>query len=437
MSTTATNDSRRDQLALLGGPGTVKAAAPENWQHGPNEIGKEEIAACTAALRAKVLFRFGRDAENSTVTQFERLFAKKTNVSHVLAVNSGTSALICALIGVGVSQGDEVIVPAYTYIATAAAVLALGAIPVLAEIDESLTIDPRDIERKITSRTKAIIPVHMRGVTCDMDSIMKVARQHGLKVVEDCAQANGALYRGEPVGSIGDVGAFSLQHFKIITSGEGGAITTKDRTIFGRAAVYHDAAYAFWMEGKAAPDAIEEWKAMCFLGENYRQSELHGALALAQLGKRDRILDRTRSIKRKLWAACEAIPGARMEASNDREGDCGISLAFLMPTSPQAVQVYDALRAEGAFAGTIFSKQIPNRHIYYHWDYIMGKRTPHTNGFPWSVGGKETNVKYTADMCPRTIDLLERTVVMPITQIMTDSYVDDVVAAIVKVARLL
>ena len=213
-------------------------------------------------------------------------------------------------------------------------------------------------------------------------------------------------------------------------------VVTNDREIYERAAVYHDSAYAFWMEEKANNLGNgEEWRNMGFLGENFRMSEMHGAVAIEQLKKRDAILARTRHIKKRLWAACEKIPGAVMEGLNDREGDCGISLVFFMPEAAAALDVAATLTAEGIRCGTVFSKQFPDRHIYYHWDYVMNKKSAHRNGAPWTLEKKPQRVTYTKDMCPRTIALLERAVMLPITQIMTDAYVDQVVGAIQKVAR--
>lgn len=423
-------------LAVKGGPKAVTEAAPPNFLHGTNEIGEEEIVAVTNVLRSKVLFRYAAAPSESTVSQFEALFAAKTGAKYVLGVNSGTSALIAGLIALKVSQGDEVLIPAYTYIATAAAVMAVGALPVLVEMDESLSMDPKDMDRKITDRTTAVIPVHMRGIPCDMGRIMEVARRKKIAVLEDCAQANGGTFSGRALGTFGDAGIFSLQHFKIVASGEGGMVITNNRDIYERAAVYHDSAYAFWMEGQAEnPGVAEQWKNMCFLGENFRMSELHGAVALEQLKKRDAVLARTRMIKARLWPACEEIPAAVMEGLNDRAGDCGISLVFFMPDAASALNVAAALTAEGVHCGTIFSKQFPDRHIYYHWDYVMNKRSAHRNGAPWTMERNPPRVNYTKDMCPRTIALLERAVMIPITQIMTDPYVDQLVGAIQKVAR--
>jgi len=434
-SQTITNPRKKNNiLAINGGKKAVIAPTPESFLHGPQEIGQEEIDAVTRVLQSKSLFRFFKDRSESAVAQFEDLFAEKSGAKYVLAVNSGTSALIAGLVGIGVSQGDEVLVPAYTYIATAAAVLAIGAIPVIVEVDGALTIDPQDIVKKITPRTKAIIPVHMRGVPCDMEKIVAIAKEHGLKVIEDCAQANGGFYKGRALGLWGDVGEYSLQHFKIITAGEGGVVVTNDKSTFERAAIYHDSAYTFWLEGNVKQQdlpAFEEWRKTCFLGVNYRQSELHGAVALEQLKKRDAILARTRSIKKRLLAACRALPGVTPEISHDSEGDCGISLAIFAENAEEAQKLAKILQAEGVACGTRFSRQIPDRHVFFHWDYIMEKRTPHANGFPWN----STSVEYTKEMCPRTVEWLERVIVFLITQRMSDAFVDQTCEAIQKVAR--
>lgn len=425
-----------ESLAIHGGKPAVTSAPPANWRHGAAELGEEEVQAAARAIRSQILFRYAKDRSQSTVAQFEDQFAKVCGVKHALAVNSGTSALIAGLVGIGVGQGDEVLIPAYTYIATAAAVLALGAFPVLVEVDESLTICPVDLERRITDRTRAVIPVHMRGTPCDMDRIMAVCGRRGLVVLEDVAQANGGAYRGRALGSFGQAGAFSLQHFKVMTTGEGGVVVTNDREIFERAAIYHDSAYAFWMEAQTEePAARDAWRKRCFLGENFRMPELEGAVAGEQLKKRDKILARTRAIKRRLWAPCAALPGATMEAVRDADGDCGLSLVFFMPTAQDAVRTAEALQAEGVTCGTVFSKDFPDRHIFYHWEYVMEKRTPHASGYPWTAERSPRRVGYSREQCPRTAGLLERAVTLPIAQGMSDAYVGEVAAAVSKLAR--
>lgn len=422
------NAANADRLAIHGGEPCV-VEKPDCYEHGPQEIGQEEIDAVVATLRSKKLFRHGKDRSTSPTAQLEAEFAKVTQTRYALAVNSGTSALICGMIGLDVSSGDEVIVPAYTYVATPAAALAVRAIPVIAEIDQSLTLDPEDLERKITPRTKLIVPVHMRGTPCRMDAIMDIARKHGIPVLEDCAQANGASFGGRPVGSIGEAGAFSLQQFKIITAGEGGMLTTNSERVYDRGACYQDAATVFWL-GKES--SIES-----FLGENYRMSELNAALGLAQMQKRDRILARLRAIKSRMLEALGEVPGIEFQDVPDPQGDCGVSLVFFAPDADRARRWAEALRGEGMSAGSIFDAGIPDRHIYYHWDYVMNKRTPDAYGYPWQDPNRPCHVNYTREMCPQSLHYLNRTVALPITQVMSDAHVESCIRAIHKVARAL
>jgi len=258
---------------------------------------------------------------------------------------------------------------------------------------------------------------------------MAIAKKHGLKVLEDCAQCNGGNYKGKPVGSIGDAGAFSLQQFKIITAGEGGAFVTNDKIVFDRGGCYHDAAFAFWME----EDPEARLTIPPFLGENYRLSDLNGALALAQLRKRDRILAKLREIKKRMLSGIANVKGIRFQDVPDPEGDCGISVVFFVETPERAKRVAEELRKQGMSAGSIFDKGIPDRHIYYHWDYVLEKRSPDVYGHPWTDAARPAQVKYNKEMCPRSIDILGRCVVIPLTQVMSDAHVDSCIVALKKV----
>ncbi|HUX20021.1 MAG TPA: DegT/DnrJ/EryC1/StrS family aminotransferase, partial [Spirochaetia bacterium] len=292
-------------LALHGGP---KAKRSENLPMFPGglEIGEEEKKEVLEVLDAKYLFRYyGPKQAPSKVGRLEEEYRAYLGAKHCLAVNSCTSALITALVAVGVGPGDEVIVPAYTFFASVAAVVAAKATPIVAEIDDTLTMDPKDIERRITSRTKAIVVVHMRGIPAQMDEIMAIARKHKLKVVEDVAQANGGTYRGQKLGTFGDAGCFSLQFHKIITSGEGGIVSTNDDLIYTRAQAYHDVA-ACWRKERFAPP---EFEGEIFFGVNFRMSELTGAVALAQLRKLEMLLGRMRENKNRIIAGLAGVRG--------------------------------------------------------------------------------------------------------------------------------
>lgn len=411
-------------LAIEGGVPVNQEPWPSTMI-GPEAIGDEEIAAVTAVLRSKKLFRF-LDAEHSRCAALERHFREMTGSKHALAVGGGTSALICGLTGTGVGDGDEVIIPAYTYIATAAAVLICGGLPVIAEIDESLCIDPQAVEALITPRTKAIMPVHMRGYNCDMDAIMGVAARHNLVVIEDTAQACGGSYRGRRLGSFGKAGCFSLQQYKIITAGEGGVIVTNDDEVFERAALRHDSAMCFW---SSAGHTVRP-----FAGENLRMDEMSGALACVQFSRLDGILARCRALRNRVQEGLCGIPGLRIHTPNDPAGDCGISLAMFLPTADSAKQFAQALNAEGIPCGSLYDKGIPDRHIYCHWEYVMEKQSADSSGWPWNSPLHDAGRSYSPEMCPRTLDLLGRTIMLSFSQTYEDRHADLMIAGVRKVA---
>src|SRR5256885_8012317 len=282
---------------------------------GGMEVGREESEALARVIESKNLFRYYGVGEGpDEVLSFEREFAEHMGSKHALCVNAGSSALICAIIGAGVGEGDEVIVPAYTWNATPNAVIAARAIPVPAEIDESLTLDPEDVERKITPRTRAILPVHMRGAPAHMEALADIAQRHGLVLVEDVCQAAGATFRGRRLGTFGDAGAFSLQFNKIITTGEGGVLITNRDDLYDLAIDVHDCAGPV-RRGEGLPR---------FPGWNFRASELTGAVARVQLRRLDGLLERMRSNHRRLSAHVAQLPGLTLRRPNDDRGGAGI-----------------------------------------------------------------------------------------------------------------
>lgn len=421
------------QLALDGGTPVTTEPFPATWL-GPAAIGEAEVEAVAAVVRSGRLFRFldprdGKEfrsaAEKSPCARLEALFREMTGCAYALAVSGGTASLIAGLVGIGVGDGDEVIVPAYTYVASAAAVLICGGVPVIAEIDESLTIDPEDIEKNITPRTKAIMPVHMRGIPCDMDGVMAVAARHNLLVIEDCAQACGAAYKGRRVGSFGEAGCFSLQQYKVITAGEGGMVVTNRREVFERAALRHDSAMCFWNP--------EDTDVAPFPGENFRMNEMEGALGCVQFGRLEGIIERTRKLYTRICDGVEGC-GAALRTPPDPEGDLGITVALRLDTSAQAKWFAQALRAEGIPADSLYNKGIPDRHIFCYWEYVMEKRSWDPHGWPWTSPRHDPARTYRKDMCPRTLDILGRTVTVTVSQTFEDRHADWIVEGIRKVA---
>jgi len=414
-------------LAVNGGTPAVSQPLPPMYPGGMR-IGEEEEAAVLEVIRSKRLFRYyGPNPGPSKVAELEQTFSAFMGAQSGVAVTSGTAALICGLIGLGIGPGDEVIVPAYTWIASASAVVAVGAVPVMAEVDESLTLDPLDVERKITPYTRAILPVHMRGAPCRMDALLAVARTHGLKVLEDSAQANGASFQGARLGSLGDAGAFSLQFNKIITSGEGGMLVTSDAGVLSRVLMYQDVVGG--LRNNLPPEEI-------LPGINFRMPELLGAVALVQLRRLDNLLSTMRHYKHAIKSGVSGIArskGVEFRKINDAEGDAAIAMIMLMPEAAIAQRVSAALSAEGVDSSVLFSPQEVDYHVYYHWAPIMNQRSWTARGGPWINHPRK--VTYSPDMCPRSLDLLSRAVQLDISPELTNEQVEEVIEAIHKVLK--
>ena len=329
----------------------------------------------------------------------ETKLREKLGAAHSILMTSGYAALVSALVALGVGPGDEVIVPAYTYIATAMAVVGAGAIPVLAEINDTLTIDPTDAEKKITPRTKAIIPVHIQGFPCDMDRIMEIAARHGLLVLEDACQADGGSFKGRRLGTIGNAGAFSFNYFKILTSGEGGAMLTNDRQVFERALIYHDSSAIAYFGDQLSNFETEE-----FCGSEFRSNELCAAVLNVQLDRMDAILTDLRANKKYMMEQLDGV--CRFVPSNDLPGDCGTTLAVQFE-SEAATRRFAA--AEG------INGVLPidtGKHVYRHWTPIMQKRGAlHPLMDPFKMeANKDIVPDYTEDMCPKTLEKLAKAV---------------------------
>lgn len=420
----------REKLAIEGGA-PVRAEPLPPMYPGGMMIGDEEKQAVLAVLDDKNLFRFaGPSKTPSRVSTFEEKFAQYFGAQFALAVSSGTAALHCGLVALGIGPGDEVILPAYTFISSATAIIAAKAVPIIVEVDDSLTIDPADVERHITPRTRAIMPVHMRGAPCDMDRIMAVARKHNLKVIEDVAQADGASFHGKRCGTFGDVGAFSLQFNKVITTGEGGVVLTDDRILYDRARIFHDGAGGFF-GGRKEPVSVP-----FFAGLNYRMNEIAGALALVQLGRLEGLLQGMRARKERIKEA--VAPTARQKGvtfrrENDPAGDAAVALILYMPTADRAREVARALSAENVRAGSMFNEGVPDWHVAFHWKHIIAQNMPTELGCPYRCPLYQGEVHYSEDMWPRSLDLLGRSVHLDVSPLLTDTDCDQVAEAIVKV----
>jgi len=423
-----------EKLAIYGGP---KAKTTSNMPMYPGglEIGEEEKKQVLEVLDRKYLFRYyGPDQYPSKVREFELKFAEKVGAKYALAVNSCTSALITSMVSCGVGPGDEVIVTGYTFFASCASIVSAKAIPVICEIDETLTMDPDDIEKKITPATKALVVVHMRGVPCDMDRIMAIAKKHDLKVIEDCAQAMGGTYKGKYLGTFGDCGCYSFQYHKIITAGEGGMVVTNDEKLYDRCMGYHDTA-ACWRPDRFAD---QRYEGELFCGVNYRMSELTGAVMLAQFSKLDRLLGAMRDHQKRIVNQIKDTKGIKIRPVYDPEGDVGVCIMFYLDDKDKVQLFADALKAEGVNAAGVFNSGIPDWHMYPHWKHVLEKKTPTTEGCPWTCPyHKGKPVEYSPDMNPNTIEYLSRVIHLDIPAQLTDEDCDMIAKAINKVAEVL
>ncbi len=366
-------------MARSGGPGSFV-------------FGDEERKEVMEVLDGRYLFRYGAaDAEGYThkVVDFEDELKKVMGAKYAVATTSGTCSLLASLAALGIGAGDEVIVPGYTFIASISTIMLAGAIPVLAEIDESLTIDVTKIESLITPKTKAIMPVHMLGNPCNLDAIMEIAKKHNLYVIEDCCQAVGASYKGKRVGTYGNIGAFSLNVFKTISTGDGGAVITNDENLYERAFGYHD-------QGHKPNRLGVEVGNRSLLGMNMRMNELTGAVALAQTRKLDEILETLRYKKAMLKDLLSDLPNISFRTIND-EGECATLLTILFDTKELAEAFCEKTGGRPiAYSGW---------HVYNNMEQILDKKT-WTTAHPFHQDERT----YAKNMLPITDDILERAV---------------------------
>ncbi len=364
-------------------------------------VGKEEIEAFARAIMSRDFFKINGSGQE--VLHFDDEWRQTVGARYSLTMTSGFAALTSALIGMGVGPGDEVIVPAYTYIASALAVTATGAIPVIAEVDETLTLDPKDVEKKLSPYTKVVMPVHIQGFPSDLDALKKLSAKHGFRILEDACQADGGSYHGKYLGTVGDAGAYSFNYFKIITSGEGGALVTDDRQIYERALIYHDAAAVAFFGNQL--DGITE---PLFGGSEFRVSDLTGAMLREQLKRLPALMSDLRK-NRDTLAELVCGRGKAVQApSHDIKGDCGTTLSLRFETAKECRE-YQKKCADGGVGSTVPIDT--GKHVYTNWTQIMEKRgAMHPAMDPFKMeANKGLNMDYSPDMCPTTLDLLSRT----------------------------
>ncbi|MFC1821114.1 DegT/DnrJ/EryC1/StrS family aminotransferase [Thermodesulfobacteriota bacterium] len=394
-------------------------------------IGDEEKAQILDVLSRKMLFRYEFDQQRQgiyKVAEFEKAFARYCDVDHALAVSSGTAALKVALAALGIGPDDEVITQGFTFVATWEAILDQGAIPVFAEIDDTLCLDPQDLARKITPRTKAIIPVHMCGAQARIEEIVALAERENIPVIEDTAQACGGKLNGKPLGSFGSIGTFSFDSVKTITTGEGGMAITNDHDLYIRASEYHDHGHDH------NPNVGRGLESRSFLGFNFRMMELQGALGLAQLQKLDDlILPRQRENKRRIKEALAGIDQLTFRNIPDENGDTSTFLTFFLPTAEKADEFNRVLGEEGAGAISWYDNLW---HYYERWEHLLEGKSGIRSGFPFQSENGESRCRYEISALPKTGDLLSRSLTIPIAIYMEDQ-IPVILKSIEKAAKVL
>ncbi|MDO9462443.1 MAG: DegT/DnrJ/EryC1/StrS family aminotransferase [Deltaproteobacteria bacterium] len=395
-------------------------------------FGKEERRQIMDVLKTGVLFRYEFPNERKgiyKVKEFEEAFARYCGVAHAQAVSSGTAALKVAMAAIGIGAGDEVITQGFTFVATWEAILAIGAIPVFAEIDETLNMDPADLEKKITPRTRAIIPVHMLGAQARIEEIVAIARRHNLKVIEDTAQAAGGRINGKHVGAFGDMGTFSFDPVKTITTGEGGMVITNDADLYRRACEYHDHGH-----DHVPNSGGRGGEGRSFIGLNYRMMELQGAIGLAQLAKLDSIIARQKKNKARIKKALKKIKGITFRRLIDEAGDTATFLAFFLPDAEKA-RAFNAVLKENGAGAIYFAEN--TWHYYPKWEHLLAGSTLAANGWPFQHKEAGRDLKYRPDALPQSARIMERCLVYPIPVKMPKERLAQILGAIEKAAKVL
>jgi 8-amino-3,8-dideoxy-alpha-D-manno-octulosonate transaminase len=373
---------------------------------GAHWLDEREDRAVLDVLHRRALFRYYGINPPRHAAAFEQAAREFYGVKYALGVNSGTGALFTAMTALGVGPGCEVIVPAFFWVATVGAIVNANAIPVLCEVDESFCMDPGDLERKITRRTKLIVPVHMAGAPCDMKAITAVARRHGVSVLEDCAQANGGSFAGKKVGTFGLLGMFSLQWNKNATAGEGGLLVTNDARLYERCVAAHDLGIP-WIGDAPRETGTVTWGAGC------RMSELTGAVAAVQLKKLPQIISHMRASKRRIKTLLKGTPGLAFRRLNDADGDSGPFLIVLLEDESKARTVVK--RMQDAGLGTAVRLAEYSYHIYSNIPQLAGKVPLSAAGNPWKLPENQHSVyDYRLGACPRSDALFARSILLPI-----------------------
>ena len=328
-------------------------------------FGDEERKEVNDVLETGILMRYGFDGPRKGIwksKELEAAICKTFGTGYAQLTSSGTAALTTAMASLGIGAGDEVIMPAFTFVASFEAVLSMGAVPVLVDIDETLTLNPTAVKAAITSKTKCIMPVHMCGSMADLDALKAICNEHHLILLEDACQSIGGTYKGKHLGTIGHAGTFSFDFVKMITCGEGGVVMTNDQGVYTKCDAFTDHGHDHLGVDRGAD-------LHPFLGYNFRISELHAAVGLAQIRKLDTFLSIQRRNNHILRSYLEQVPGISFRVVPDPAGDSASFLSWFLPSQEKMEKAIEALKTAGIFAGN-FYWFANNWHYIRKWDHL-------------------------------------------------------------------
>ena len=426
-------EARHEKTALDGGKPVRNEPLPLEFP-GAHYYDQEEVDAAVRVLKSRSPYRYYGLDHQREVENFEKEFAAFLGVPYAVAVSSGTGALHVALSALGVGPGQEVIIPAYLWVAVIAAVVNHGAIPVLADIDETFGLNPAAVEKQITPRTAGIIAVHMSGAPVDVEAVSKVAKAHNLFLLEDCAQCCGGRIGGRPVGTFGDMGIFSFQLNKNMTAGEGGCVVTRDQRLYQRAVAAQDLGYARDAKGRL----IEDDPTLTLWGRGYRMDEMRGAVLRVQLRKLPRVIASMHQSKYRIRQALEQFPQVQLRRVVDPAGDTGCFLIATYADAATAREVCRALRAEGIFT---YPQGLSNivmtdwgLHLYTNNGGLLHHASVDGRGFPWNLAeNAESHPSYERGTCPAADSLFDRSIIIAVPSCLTARDEDDLILAFEKV----
>ena len=415
-----------DELRFL----PIRTAPLPDEFPGVHRMGAEEEAEVLRICRSRSLYRYYGADPQGEVTAFEQEFCAYLKVRHAVAVSSGTAALHCALSALQVGPGQEVIVPAYMWVSVIAAVVNLGAIPVLAEIDETFCLDPESVRRHITPRTAGIVLAHMNGAPADVAPIVSIARACGIFLLEDCAQCVGGSIDGDKAGTFGDMAIFSFQVNKNMSSGEAGCIVTNDDVLYRRAQACHDSGYS-----RDDRNAMQLGASDVFAwGRGCRLDELRAAILRVQLRRLPTVIGSMQKSKYRLRALLQQYPAVQLRRIIDAEGDTGCFLLTTFPNAAMARLVNSRLRAHGIATRNPETSNVIledyGLHIYFNIPALVQKTGTDRRGTPWTLEENQaSNVTYTRGCCPQSDSLFARTQLLTIASCLCKRDEDDIEAA--------